>query len=308
MFLFTVSSPANSLASYPASASLFKVVIDPGHGGADEGTVYHAGGFRIAEKDVTLRIARQVANLLRAKGYWVTLTRNEDREVSLPARTALANQLKADIFISIHMNSEGEDLQSKSANKYTGKNASKSAEGVETFILNHTTDAASKRLAKLENSAISINSPYSSSSPNAPSSGSQSPEIQQENLDVALILKDLRLDANLSESKHLACDIQRNLVSATSRSLSLLYGRYSTPIEKRNRGVKQALFHVLLGADMPSVLVEPGFLSNDKDRSLVLSEKGRFKISHAISDAIEQYRGRKWKSKRLLSLSRCKVD
>jgi N-acetylmuramoyl-L-alanine amidase len=255
-------------------ATVFRVVIDPGHGGTDHGTVYHYKNGRTAEKEITLRLAKQVADHLRSQGIWVTLTREKDHDLSLPARTALANRLKADVFISIHMNST-ENINQRDA------------EGIETYILNNTTDASSKRLAHLENSVISMN-----------------PIESPEQADVALILKDLRLDANLSESKRLACHIQGNLVSTTSRLTSL-----QDPLkQKRDRGVKQALFHVLLGADMPSVLVEAGFLSSARDRSILLSPKGQALVSHAIAKAVEQYRHGKWNPSKHSTLSRCKVN
>ncbi len=250
-------------------AHIFRVVIDPGHGGPDEGTVYRQGRFKIAEKTVTLNLALQVAYQLRAKGILATLTRNEDQELSLPARTALANRLGADVFISIHMNS-------------TGDGTSRDAEGIETYILNHATDASSRRLAHLENSVIT------SHLPNSPAQ-----------FDVALILKDLRLDGNLAESKRLACNVQNKLVLSTSKVL---------PGAHRNRGIKQALFHVLLGADMPSILVEAGFLSSPHDRSLVLSRLGQINISHAIADAIARYKYTRGSTQDLRMLNRCKIN
>ncbi len=241
------SAPAIS-----ATRKKFLVVIDPGHGGVDFGTFYVQDGKKIAEKDMTLALALQTARLLRAHGISATLTRTTDREIPLAARTALANRLHADLFLSIHMNS------------------SQTAEGVETYILNNATNASSQRLAELENAVLGPHSP--------------------DQTDVDLILKDLRLDANLSSSKLLACAIQQNIIQ------NHLY---------RNRGVKQALFLVLLGADMPSALLEAGFLSNSHDRALVLSQKGRLRMSQAIVRAIEQYRA---KGRTRFFLGRCKVD
>jgi len=272
ILLGALASPLNPQIG-SASTAPFRVVIDPGHGGLDEGTVFDAGTYRIAEKDVTLALARQVARQLRTRGYNVVMTRNQDRELPLPARTALANRLQADVFLSIHMNSAAGAHPSRTEH----------AEGIETFILNNATDASSKRLARLENSVIT---------------GGHQPD-SPEQMDVALILKDLRLDANLSESKRLACSIQSSLVSATSPSRTH---------QARNRGVKQALFHVLLGADMPSVLVEAGFLTSARDRALVLSPRGQRLISRAIANAIEQYQSQKDSPKALSTLSRCKVN
>lgn len=244
----------------------FKVVIDPGHGGSDFGTIYRQGAHQVTEKRLTLMLAKQVAIQLRAKGAKVLLTRTTDREVDLPTRTRMANRQGADAFISIHMNS-------------TEAGGNPSAEGVETFILNNTSNASSKRLARLENSVLSTQPIHSSSQ-----------------MDVALILKDLRLDGNLIESKRLACSVQQKLVHTTAK-LS------SSPKFHRDRGVKQALFHVLLGADMPSILVEVGFLSSPIDRALVLSPQGRYWIGKSIANAVLAYYSRTESS----SLSLCKV-
>lgn len=274
-------------------AKPFKVVIDPGHGGSDHGTIYYNGDYPIAEKAVTLLIARQVAAQLKAEGMDVTLTRSQDQDLPLGKRTELANKLGADIFLSIHLNSAPGAEQ-------------RGAEGVETFILNNATDASSRRLAYLENTVISRE-------------GIETP--QQE--DVALILRDLRLDANLSESKRLACAIQGQLAGGkraknhpqlaswdSRRARRATIGAstpYSPDAPRKNRGVKQALFHVLLGADMPSVLLEAGFLSSARDRAAVLTVEGRKAMAVNVARAIAQYRNLKGTRAASVALSRCRV-
>jgi N-acetylmuramoyl-L-alanine amidase len=262
---YAAFSPFNA----QAAVRPFKVVIDPGHGGTDHGTVYYNGDYPIAEKKITLLIARQLAAQLKAEGVDVTLTRKDDRDLPLGKRTELANKLGADIFLSIHLNSApGADARG--------------TEGVETFILNNATDASSRRLAYLENTVISRE-------------GIETP--QQE--DVALILRDMRLDANLSESKRLACAIQNHLSGKVRSAKRSFY--------RRNRGVKQALFHVLLGADMPSVLVEAGFLSSPHDRAAVMTIEGRRAMAASMARAIEQYRRLKGTRAATVALSRCQV-
>jgi len=256
----------------------FKVVIDPGHGGADHGTIFDNGKIRVAEKDVTLAISRQIVQKLKAKGISASLTREADTDLGLQARTSLANRLKANLFISIHMNS----ASSKGV---------ADAGGVETYILNNTSNALSQRLAHFENAV---------QSPGSTLAGGD--EIS-DNLDVELILKDLRLDANLSESKLLACALQGSL-TAVSRQVASSSQRFPS---MKNRGVKQALFYILMGADMPSALVEAGFLGNSRDRSVVLSQEGREAMGVAITRAIEQFRLAKRSAEVQSALSRCKV-
>lgn len=252
----------------PPSSSRFHVVIDPGHGGSDFGTIFNNGRIRIAEKDVALLLSKQLARELRSRGILVTLTRNSDREVPLGNRTALANRLKADAFLSIHLNSPA-------------RPSSSDAQGIETFILNNTTDETSRRLARLENTVLGPRS-----------AAADTPE----QTDVALILRDLTLDANLAESKRLACGIQGNLVR--------------TPLGRgkiRDRGIKQALFHVLLGAEMPSALLEAGFLTHPQDRKLFLSAPGRRFFSNSVANAIDRFRRTRGTPEALRELSRCQV-
>ncbi len=256
----------------------FHIVLDPGHGGSDEGTVYQGHTMQIAEKDMTLSLAFAVQKQLRLQGYRVTLTRESDQEIALPARTALANRLNADLFISIHMNS------SQSGKLRTGvdDHEHSSPQGIETYILNHTSDAASKRLAHVENAVVQSGSPSSAEDP-----------------DIALILKDLKLDANFAASKSLACLIQRNLATP---------GSALEKHQNKNRGVKQALFHVLIGANMPSVLVEAGFLSHAQDRAQALSPSGQLQIGRAVTKAVQEFTQISPNKKKNQLIDRCKIN
>jgi N-acetylmuramoyl-L-alanine amidase len=223
----------------------FLVVIDPGHGGIDTGAVYKENGKSIYEKDLTLMIARDLARELIIRGNNVILTRNDDHNILLSDRTALANRLKADVFVSVHLNSSPEKIKSG---------------GVETFILNHATDDSSKRLADFENTVLK----ESQANENAGSPN------------VSLIMKDLMLDGNLEPSRELACAVHTHLKTAT-----------------RDRGVKQALFYVLLGADMPSILVEAGFINASEDRKRVLDTKLRLRMVAQIANGIDDYKKKK---------------
>lgn len=253
--LVVILSVLISTGAFAASSSPgYLVVIDPGHGGRDQGAVFKQGSRKILEKDVTLLLAQSIALQLQSKGIRSVLTREKDQEVPLADRTALANRLGADLFVSIHMNSTSHKIKRHDPS------------GFETFFLNTSTDESSKRLARFENSVLE---------------DSVADELPHgEENDVALILKDLILDANLTQSKQLACEIQGHLVKSART-------RYSG---KTDRGVKQALFYVLLGADMPSVLVEAGFLNHDGDRRRILNRVGRIRTASAISDAIVSYR------------------
>lgn len=109
------------------------VLIDPGHGGSEDGAIGPAG---IKEKDITLAISFLVRDMLRETGkVRVQLTRVEDETIKLADRTSKANEIKADLFVSIHAN----------ASEY------KASRGVETYYLDNTDDKSSLRLAEREN-------------------------------------------------------------------------------------------------------------------------------------------------------------
>jgi N-acetylmuramoyl-L-alanine amidase len=224
------------------SGNKFLVVLDPGHGGNDSGAHIKESGQNFTEKDLTLKLARDLARELIIRDFNVILTRNQDEFVPLADRTALANKVKADVFVSIHLNSTSEKMKRG---------------GVETFILNHATDEASKRLADLENSVLKDS---------AASEKNSTP-------DISLIMKDMILDANLEPSRKLACAVHDQLKKGT-----------------KDRGVKQALFYVLLGADMPSILIEAGFINASEDRERILDQKSRLKLANHFAQALEAYR------------------
>jgi len=132
LFLFVFLLSALSWAADENPVGL--VVIDPGHGGIDRGAI---GPDGVREKDLTLLVAKRLAHILKSKyGFMVTLTRDDDTFVPLEKRTAMANSLGANLFISIHVNAA----------------ESSRARGVETFFLSYdATDEEAVRLAAVEN-------------------------------------------------------------------------------------------------------------------------------------------------------------
>ncbi len=112
------------------------VVLDAGHGGENEGAVGQSG---LLEKDLVLDVARRLARGLRARGLRVVLTRDDDRYVSLEARTAVANDARGDLFLSIHANAA----------------PAASARGIETYFLAlKASDDAASQVALRENQAF----------------------------------------------------------------------------------------------------------------------------------------------------------
>ncbi len=112
--------------------SVARIVLDPGHGGNDPGATGPTG---LKEKDVTLAIAHRIAPVLARQGVEVTLTRDDDRYVTLEERTARANAYGADLFVSIHCN----------AAEKPGR------KGVETYVLDTTANETAGKVAAREN-------------------------------------------------------------------------------------------------------------------------------------------------------------
>jgi N-acetylmuramoyl-L-alanine amidase len=211
------------------------VVIDPGHGGRDPGTRSASGS---AEKDLALQIAVRLQRVLNGLGVTARLTRADDRFLSLAERTQAANRNAADLFISIHLNASPE----------------RAASGIATYYLNNTTDRATIRLARMENS---VAGGYGNSAmPN-----------------LNYILTDLRQGDKANESVALSRMIEAESVAAAGATLG---------VKVNNLGARQGPFYVLVGAEMPAVLVECGFLSND-DEAARLAEGG---YQQALADGI----------------------
>jgi N-acetylmuramoyl-L-alanine amidase len=125
-----------SLARAPGQP--LRVVLDPGHGGIEDGAIGPSG---LKEKDLVLDVARRLAVLLRLEGFEVTLTRNGDDDISLDDRAGIANEKRADLFVSLHAN----------AARHRG------AFGAETFFLApEASDDEARTLAALENNAARV--------------------------------------------------------------------------------------------------------------------------------------------------------
>jgi N-acetylmuramoyl-L-alanine amidase len=152
-----------------------KIVIDPGHGGHDTGTI---GPNGLQEKDLVLEVGRRLGKMLETRlGAEVVYTRKNDTFIPLETRTAIANQQRADLFISIHANSSHDSA----------------ARGVETYYLNFTSSPDALEVAAREN-AVSEKSIY---------------ELQD-------LVKKIALKEKIEESREFAADVQQSLHSGLS--------------------------------------------------------------------------------------------
>jgi N-acetylmuramoyl-L-alanine amidase len=248
----SVDVPTQPLERTQRAPGIHLIVIDPGHGGAESGAVGPGG---VMEKDLTLEFARELAGKLGRLGVQTLLTRNEDATVPHDARPALANQNKADLFISIHLNSS----------------LGAGAHGTETYFLSpQATDARAARAAAAENAT-----PPAAGSTATGAAGAAGAGAAAEQEDVDLILWDLAQSHHLSESQRLA---------------NLIQGEFNTALQLKDRGVKQAPFRVLKGATMPAVLVELGFISNPEEEKKLQDPAYRDQLLDSLVTAIARYR------------------
>jgi N-acetylmuramoyl-L-alanine amidase len=154
------------------------VVIDPGHGGLETGA---KGRFGNLEKDITLAISLKLKAMIeKDMGFEVVLTRDRDVDVPMETRSAIANNHKAALFISVHANGS---VQRKAA-------------GSETFFLSlNATDEETRRLAYLENNSTELQNRVDPSADN----------------DLMMILWDMAQNAYIKESSRLAESVQAEL-------------------------------------------------------------------------------------------------
>jgi N-acetylmuramoyl-L-alanine amidase len=222
----------------PGIGKIRRIVVDPGHGGHDPGAI-GAGGTR--EKDVVLQIALRLAHKLREDlGLDVVLTRSTDVFLELQERTAIANQVGADLFVSIHANA--------SLNRNTS--------GMETYYLNLAKTEKVAQLAAKENGT----------------------SLEKVSL-LQAVLFDLMANYKLNDSAHLADEVQKALYQKVSGSYSGV----------KNLGVKQGPFYVLVGATMPSILVETAFVSNDREEARLKEPDYQQNTAEGILSGIREY-------------------
>jgi N-acetylmuramoyl-L-alanine amidase len=222
----------------------FVVVLDAGHGGKDSGNI--GNGF--VEKDIVLDVTLQIGKILeKVPGIKVVYTRKTDVLIDLYRRGPIANEVDADIFVSIHCDA------------FTNQ-----AYGVGTFVMGVDKSGKNLNTAKKENEVIFLEDNYEERyagfDPNRPES---------------LIGLTLMQEEYLDQSINLAGLIQSNIVNN---------------LKRKDRSVRSAPFWVLHSSYMPSVLVELGFLTNNKEGPYVNSKKGRRELATQVANGILMYK------------------
>ena len=238
------------IASAEVEQCSYTVVIDPGHGGKDHGCM----GSKASEKNVTLDVAMRLGKLIAEEHPEVKIiyTRSDDRAVALNERADIANDAKADLFISIHVNSV--------AKKTRGRDKIKGA-SVYTLGLHRTDD--NLEVAMRENSAIELESDYTETYQGFDPNSSES-----------YIIFELTQNLNQHNSIELADIIQRELVVTAGRA---------------DKGVRQSGFLVLRATSMPAVLVELDFMCNPTCEKFLSSNDGKDKCARSLANAFTTY-------------------
>jgi N-acetylmuramoyl-L-alanine amidase len=222
------------------SVGIRTIVVDAGHGGDEEGA---RGPDGTLEKNVTLNVARKLKAALEARlGVRVILTRDADATVGLDERAALANNNKADLFVSLHANASVRN----------------SAAGAEVFYLSlEEYGDQAQRVAKGETEAL--------------------PVFGGGARDIEIILWEMAQARYIEESAALAQAVE---------------GALRERIPMSPRAIQQAPFRVLVGANMPAVLVEMGFITNPEQERQLVSDPFQSSVVQALVDSVVRYRDR----------------
>jgi N-acetylmuramoyl-L-alanine amidase len=199
------------------------------------------GPSGLQEKDVVLAVGLKLRDLLKDElGLDVVMTRSTDVFIPLEERTAIANKVNADLFLSVHANA--------APNRH--------AAGIETYYLNLAKTEKAAQLAAKEN-------------------GTSLEKVSV----LQAILFDLMANYKLNDSAHLADEVQKALHKK-------IRGTYA---DVKNLGVKQGPFYVLVGATMPSILVETAFLSNATEEARLKDPAYLEMTSEGILDGVRGY-------------------
>jgi N-acetylmuramoyl-L-alanine amidase len=218
------------------------IVIDPGHGGPDNGTQWDGA----SEKNLVLAFALALRDRIEKSGkYRVVMTRTDDTFIPLDDRVKFARSQSASLFVSIHADA---------LPRHEGD-----AQGASIYTLSdRASDAEAERLAEAENKADAIGGV----------------NLTEEPTEVADILIDLA---------------QRETRTFSNRFAHLLMGDMKTVTRMHKNPLKSAGFRVLKAPDVPSVLVELGYVSNKDDLEHLVSDNWRSRTVGAVAHAIDTF-------------------
>ena len=217
------------------------IVIDPGHGGKDNGAKSRHG---LLEKEVNLKISKRLKKILESRyGYQVILTRTDDTFIPLEERGEIANVNDAELFVSVHVNA---------AKRL-------SAHGIETYYLGNANSDRAQETAARENGEL-VHSVKDN-------------QVQQ-------ILASLISTTKINDSAILAGHVQERLHSSVKKKYSNV----------KDLGVKEGPFFVLHDTNMPSILVEVGFITNSGEEKRLKKSAYLDRLASSIARGIYEFK------------------
>lgn len=272
VFISLILATTTSYQAFTQEYKIKTIVLDAGHGGKDGST----RGAYSTEKDVALKTALRLGAAIEAnmKDVKVIYTRSTDVFVPLYERIAIANNAKADLFISIHCN-DMPMIRSTTVTGYRkgrhGKRIpitessyrkSTSTRGVETFVSGMGRINEQDEVIKRENAAIFLEDNY------------------KENYE--------GFDPNNAEN-YIILSLMKNTFRTQSLKLAKLVQDEYVNVGRVNRGVQEKSLAVLARAGMPAILTEIGFISNPDEEDYMNSEAGQLEITNCLLKAIQSY-------------------
>ena len=235
------------------------VVIDPGHGGKDPGAPGKTS--KTSEKHIVLSISKQLGDKIKAAypDVKVVYTRSTDVFVELKERVNIAKRNKADLFISIHCNSNNSSQPYGASVHILGPKSNNKKNQRDYF-------AASQSVAQRENSVMLLEDDYKTSYQDF------NPESAE-----SVISNSLLWSANYGSSLMFAAELD---------------GAFRKPPfrESGYTGIHQDIFYLLWATNMPSVLLELGFISNTADYNYLSSVSGQEKVAQRLFEAFKVYK------------------
>ena len=251
VFFLLITGIVFSSQSQTTQNSVRKIVIDPGHGGKDSGTM-GTKRYKKYEKDIALSISIKLGLYIAQNFPQIDIiyTRKSDIFLELKERTELANKTDADLFISIHCDG------------FT----SPSASGASVFVMGMSKLKANMDVAMRENSVIYMEDNYKE--------------------------KYEGFDPQTAESYIVFSLMQNTFLEQSISFAEDVENEFSSRAKRKSRGVKQAPFYVISRVNMPSVLIETGFLTNPEEEDYLHTVKGQDFIASAIFRAFRSYKER----------------
>lgn len=235
------------------------VVIDPGHGGKDPGAPGKTS--KTCEKHLVLAISKQLGNKIKAAypDVKVVYTRSTDVFVELKERVNIAKRNKADLFISIHCNSNNSSQPYGASVHILGPKSNNKKNQRDYF-------AASQSVAQRENSVMLLEDDYKTSYQDFDPESAES-----------VISNSLLWSANYGSSLMFAAELDGVFRKTPFR-------------ESGYTGIHQDIFYLLWATNMPSVLLELGFISNTADYNYLSSASGQEKVAQRLFEAFKTYK------------------